>query len=184
MNIKPMAYKVAVTLLILFNLTIACSTQQDAFQTTDIQNLNEGHVLFYFSGVSMMPLIPNEAVLIIDQRAYTERLPQRGEIVVYSRPSIPENLYAQRIIGLPGEFVETNKQGVAIDGNLLNEPYVQEIPTYQGSWTLEENEYFILGDNRNISGDSHVFGGIQFADIEGKAVKVCSSRKLDNCRDL
>ncbi|MCL4266356.1 MAG: signal peptidase I [Anaerolineae bacterium] len=87
----------------------------------------------------------------------------------------------KRVIGLPGETVEVWAEGVFVNGTLLNEPYLDEQATYKGQWQLGENEYFVLGDNRNSSSDSHSWGPLAFEYIIGKAVSVCSSNVAWSC---
>ena len=82
--------------------------------------------------------------------------------------------FIKRIIGLPGETVEVRAdEGVYINGSLLNEPYINEIPNYNfGPVTVPENSYIVFGDNRNRSADSHYWSYpfITFDDIDGKAI--------------
>lgn len=141
-------------------------------------------LFFEFQGFSMSPTIPNGVVLVIDQDAYNLKLPQRGDIVLYTASLNPERLYVHRIIGLPGENIVINTQGVIINGETLYEPYVQNQANYNGEWTVGNGEYFILGDDRPQSADSHLWGPITLSNIRGKAILICNSQQLGDCVDL
>jgi signal peptidase I len=102
-----------------------------------------------------------EKTIMINDRLFAFRLsymfskPQRGDIIVFKFPDNESIPYVKRIIGLPGETVEMTDGKVYIDGTLLEEPYLTVIPvgTY-GPYTVPEDSYFMLGDNRNSSVDS------------------------------
>jgi signal peptidase I len=96
--------------------------------------------------------------------------PQRGDVVVFHYPPDPTRDYIKRVIGLPGETVEIRAGQVWIDGRALVEPYVREPAQYTMSPRLiGPDEYFVLGDNRNNSSDSHVWGPVPRSLIVGKA---------------
>lgn len=98
---------------------------------------------------------------------------QRRDIVVFTMPSDSgpdgrEYKNVRRIVGLPGETIEVKDGEVYIDGTVLTEPYILEKPEYSLEPTLiPENHYFVLGDNRNHSNDSHTFGPITRDSIAG-----------------
>ena len=111
----------------------------------------------FVEGSSMEPSLHNEQVLIINKLTYTFGEPGRGDIIVFTPPHItnPENDYIKRIIGLPGETVEIKNGLVYINDEPLDEPYISE--PFNGSMdkiTVPQDEYFVLGDNRNNSDDS------------------------------
>ncbi len=161
-------YKRFCFLLIVFLLTaVACTgSQLDGAYEID--------------GSSMAPTFPPGTILGIDEQAYINSAPQRGEIIVFEHPHSDITLL-KRIVGLPGETVEILNGGVFIDGAVLEEPYLDKQPTYSGRWQLGENEYFVLGDNRNSSSDSHSWGPLAFEHIIGKAVSICSSKVAWSC---
>lgn len=91
---------------------------------------------------------------------------KRGDLVYYIEFTGKENV--KRLIGLPGETVEVKDGIVYINGTALDEPYVMEPATYKlNVLSLKSNEYFVLGDNRNESSDSHNFGPITGDSIKG-----------------
>ena len=87
-------------------------------------------------------------------------------------PPAPDQAFLKRLIGLPGEFVAVEGGVVRIDGVALAEPYLLDPPTYTGAWDLAEDEYLVLGDNRNDSSDSHLWGPIHRSAIEARALLV------------
>ena len=109
-----------------------------------------------------------------DPTRYLFRGPRRGDVIVFRSPtqpsSGPERDFIKRIIGLPGEQVEVRDCTVFIDGRPLDEPYISERPLYTyGPETVPEDEYFVLGDNRNNSSDSHSWGMLPKENIIGQA---------------
>ncbi len=127
---------------------------------------------FHVEGNSMMPTLAPGQFMVISKAAYWFHKPQRGDIVVMRPLDGGQIPYIKRIIGLPGERVTIRNGRVYINGIVLNEPYVSGPPMYQGEWIVGEDEYFLLGDNRNQSSDSHVWGVLPRRNIQGKAVMV------------
>ena len=80
----------------------------------------------------------------------------------------------KRVVGLPGERIEQTEGLLLIDGGRLTEPYLQGLPSMVGleenTWTLADEEYFVLGDNRAHSTDSREFGPVRDEDIVGTAL--------------
>jgi signal peptidase I len=112
------------------------------------------------SGDSMEATLHNEDNLIVDKISYRFRDPKRFEIVVFPYRYQENTYYIKRIIGLPGETVQIIDGYVYIDGELLDESYGLEV-IEEGRYgiakepvKLGEDEYFVLGDNRNCSADS------------------------------
>lgn len=130
-------------------------------------------------GHSMVPTFKSGEYVLIYRWAYRFDEPHRGDIVVFhpeAFPSAPPQAltedYIKRIIGLPGERVEVRGGAVFINGRQLEEPYIAEPPVYMGTWEVPPGEVFVLGDNRNNSTDSHVFGPVPLDRIVGKAVLI------------
>ena len=94
----------------------------------------------------------------------------RGEIVVLNIPGRQSAPLIKRIIGLPGESVEIHDGRVYIDGEALNEPYLDQV-TYGNMprRVVPLGHVFLLGDNRNASNDSRSFGSVPFEQIVGRA---------------
>lgn len=120
----------------------------------------------------MEPTFYNGNYLLVDELTYRFRAPERGEVVVFRYPGDEKSFYIKRVIGLPGERVvfENGKVSVYKDGerNILDEEYVFKSPS-SGSFdiTLGENEFFVLGDNRNFSFDSRSWGPLPSENIIG-----------------
>ncbi len=145
----------------------------------------------YIPSRSMVPTLQVDDRLIIDKVGYHFREPQRGDIVVFmppddaavvctTSPRSPANgnsnntnkdAYIKRIVALPGETVEVRQGKVLINGQALQEDYLQEVPDYEyGPRVVAENSYLVLGDNRNNSCDSHYWGFVPRENIIGRAV--------------
>ncbi len=128
---------------------------------------------FYVKGQSMEPTFHERDYLIIDEISYRFRVPERGEIVVFKSP-INTDYYLKRIIALPGERVKVENNTVIIyneenpRGWVLSEVYLEEETPGSISLTLAEDEYFVLGDNRDQSFDSRRFGAIKKDVIVGR----------------
>ncbi len=121
-------------------------------------------------GQSMEPSLHDNQRLIIEKVSYYVRLPQRGDIIVLRLPNRRSDPLIKRVIGLPGETVEITDGNVLINGQVLDEPYLDQ-STYQGMAprVVPEDEVFVLGDNRGFSNDSRAFGFVPFSDIVGRA---------------
>jgi signal peptidase I len=127
---------------------------------------------FRIEGSSMEPSMhPNQYVLV-DKLSYMIGNPKRGDVVVFNYPLATERDFIKRVIGLPGETVTVQGGVVSIDGKPLDEPYISAPPDYDNTWTLGPNEYFVLGDNRNSSLDSHSWGPLDRHYLIGRAVFV------------
>ncbi len=137
---------------------------------------------YVVEGQSMEPNLHTGQFLIVSRLAYMHvadlfRLgaPQRGDIIVFDYPGNPSDDYVKRVIGLPGETVTIDDNGqVSVDGTPLAEPYLDKMAgvPYRGrtgSWTVPDNSYFVLGDNRNSSSDSRSWGMLEQQYIVGKA---------------
>lgn len=126
-------------------------------------------------GISMLPTCSNGSVNFVNRLAYLRHEPRRGDIVGIrlSDPSIrwPSVMYLKRIIGLPGDTVAFTNGTVLINGQALDEPYEK----YSCDWNLPPvklglTEYFVVGDNRSMPAEFHVFGKVERDHIVGKAV--------------
>jgi signal peptidase I len=124
---------------------------------------------FQVRGQSMEPTLHNGQYLVVSKLAYWLRPPKRGDIVVFHPPNGAADDYIKRIVGLPGERVTIGDGEVRVDGVPLQEPYVPRQGAYSGSWELGSDQYFVLGDNRSNSSDSHTWGTLPGENIIGKA---------------
>ena len=127
-------------------------------------------------GSSMEPMLSDGDNLIVDKLSYRFHEPQRFDIIVFPFRYAEKTYYIKRIIGLPGETVFIDENGtIFINGEELQESYGKEIIKDPGRAyepiTLGEDEYFVLGDNRNNSSDSRdpVVGNIHRDEFIGKA---------------
>jgi signal peptidase I len=123
---------------------------------------------FRIEGTSMLPNLPIGTLLLVDKDAYQQAVVNRGDLVMYQRPPNPDRTDLKRIVGLPGEHIVVASGEVVIDNLPLKEPYIRESPVYSGEWMLGQDEYFVLGDNRNLSSDSRAWGPLPLSSIIGK----------------
>jgi len=130
------------------------------------------------NGESMEPTLSDGDNLIVDKISYRFNEPERFDIIVFPFQHKQDTYYIKRIIGLPGETVEINEEGVIyINGEVLVESYGREIinPEHLGRVeypvVLGADEYFVMGDNRNNSSDSRIpeVGNIKRDQIIGRA---------------
>lgn len=127
------------------------------------------------SGPSMMNTLNDGDNLIVDKISYRFSDPKRFDIIVFPYQYQEKTYYIKRIIGLPGETVQILDGSIYIDGEVLEEDYGKEVMDSAGQASelieLEDDEYFVLGDNRNNSSDSRAedVGMIKRDDIVGRA---------------
>lgn len=129
---------------------------------------------YRIEGYSMEPNLHEGQRLFVNKFVYYFQEPQRGDIVVFEYtkgdPTGPEKDYIKRIIGLPGDTVECRPGELLINGQVIDESYNPNPHSYFCSpTTLGPNEYYVLGDNRNQSSDSHSWGALDRKDIIGRA---------------
>jgi signal peptidase I len=132
---------------------------------------------FIVSGASMEPTFSSGDYLIIDQLSYRFEKPDRKDVVVFRYPNNPSKFYIKRVIGLPGETIEISDNTVTVfnqdypNGRKLEESYItaaresEETETYE----LDDDEYFVLGDNRQSSADSRTWGPLPARFLIGHA---------------
>lgn len=131
---------------------------------------------FFVSGASMQPQFYNGEYLIIDEFTYRREEPKRGDVVVFRYPKDPSQFYIKRIIGLPGETVEIKNGKLEIFnqenpwGLVLNEPYLEEGEINRGDMSVkvDPSNFFVMGDNRQASSDSRMWGTVDKKYIIGK----------------
>ncbi len=149
---------------------------------------------YYIPSASMVPTLQVHDVLLVDKFEYRFHTPHRGDIVVFPPPVPTPDDFIKRVIGLPGDTLRITNGTVYINGKALVEPYIAQKPDYdleiknydiyvdgmpldpsqanippKRMWTspntIPPNCYFMMGDNRNDSEDSHIWG---FAQLHGK----------------
>lgn len=133
---------------------------------------------FIVHGASMVPNFYENEYLIIDEISYRFKEPQRGDIVVTRNPDKNDEFFLKRVIGLPGEHLIVNDGKVRIatdknpDGATLEENYLPSREFTPGSVdiTLGLDELYVMGDNRDASLDSRVFGPLKRSLVVGKVL--------------
>ena len=139
-------------------------------------------VRFVVKGDSMEPSFSREQYILVSRMAYLWQGPRRGDVVVLRHPEHLSRNYIKRIVGLPGETVQVPGERIYINGGLLHEPYLNgdagntasdESPAKKdnsvGEWSLGDDQYFVMGDNRSNSDDSRSLGPLGRELIIGKA---------------
>jgi signal peptidase I len=131
---------------------------------------------FYVIGPSMEPSFYDKDYLIITKINYRFNSPQRGEVVIFKSPINQGDFLIKRVVGLPEERIIINKGKINIykdsqEFELEEGDYLPAGTTTLGEVdvTLKNNEYYVLGDNRNMSLDSRVFGQIKEDSVVGQA---------------
>lgn len=126
----------------------------------------------YVPTTSMVPTIQPNDRLLVNKFLYHFTAPKRGDIVVFKPPEKihPQGDFVKRVIGLPGERIKVENGYVYVNGKKLDEPYINERPTYNmEEVTVPAGHVLVLGDNRNYSLDGHVWGFLEISSIKGKA---------------
>jgi signal peptidase I len=121
-------------------------------------------------GQSMEPTLHSDQRLVVEKVSYRLHGPRRGDIVVLKSPQQSSELLIKRVIGLPGETVEIRQGRVYINGQELDEPYLER--PVGGNWgpiIVSPLQVFVLGDNRSFSNDSRAFGMVPIENIVGRA---------------
>jgi signal peptidase I len=126
-------------------------------------------------GTSMLPRLHDGERIFVNKLIYYG-LPklERGDIIVFWYPNDPSKSYIKRIIGLPNETVEVREGRILINGSVLQEPYLDpELNLSHASQApvqVKEHYYFVMGDNRDHSSDSRIWGLVPEKYIYGKAL--------------
>lgn len=124
-------------------------------------------------GRSMEPSFVHGEYVIVNKLAYRFGEFQRGDVIVFPFPYNEEEDYIKRVIGLPGDHVELRDGQVYVNGQRLDEPYIQEAARRDFSEMLvPDDAVFVMGDNRNDSSDSREWGPLSMDSVIGKALFV------------
>jgi signal peptidase I len=153
---------------------------------------------FYIPSVSMVPTLQVRDLLLVDEIAYRLHGPHDGDIAIFTPPFASDGDYVKRVIGVPGDAISISNGIVYRNGTALREPYENQQPNYdlairqygiyvngapldprradippralwQGPNRVPSGYYFVLGDNRNYSDDSHVWGLVRGSSFVGRA---------------
>ncbi|MCB9816727.1 signal peptidase I [Candidatus Nomurabacteria bacterium] len=133
---------------------------------------------FIVSGASMDNTFHDGQYLIVDQVTYYFDDPSRGDVVIFRYPRDPSKFFIKRVIGVPGDTITIEDAVVTIinaehpDGFVLDEPYIKSMAPAKEPMTeiLGDREYFVMGDNRDESSDSRIWGVLQEERIIGRAL--------------
>lgn len=130
---------------------------------------------FIVSGESMYPTFHDKDYLIIDEISYRLGKPDRGDVIVFRYPLQPDRFFIKRIIALPNETISFHDGEIKINSNsgeemIMKEPYIHEHSQGDFKITLASDEYFVMGDNRNASSDSRIWGPLPEKFITGRAL--------------
>jgi signal peptidase I len=132
----------------------------------------------YIPSDSMVPTLAIGDRLVVEKVSYYLHPPLAGDIVVFDPPLqlqefgyAPDKAFIKRIIGTPGDVVRIQPGQVYVNGQPLIEPYLAEPPDYEmPAVQVPDRQYFVMGDNRNNSNDSHIWGFLPQENIIGRAV--------------
>jgi len=124
-------------------------------------------------GTSMLPGLKNNQYVLVNKLAYLFHVPERGDVIVFHWPVDTNKDLIKRVIGVPGDVIVIDNKKVGVNGVLLNEPYISGPANQAGkTWVVPPNDYFVMGDNRQVSDDSRDWGFVPKSYIIGKAVFV------------
>ena len=128
---------------------------------------------FVVEGHSMYPTLNEGERLFVNKFIYRFQTPKRGDVVVFAPHGEPKKKYIKRVIGLPGDRILVNVEGVYINNKKIEEPYINEMAYFGfGEYTVPEKHLFVMGDNRNHSTDSRDserVGYVSMKSVSGKA---------------
>ncbi len=127
---------------------------------------------------SMVPTLAVGDRLLVEKVSYRLHLPHAGDITVFEPPPqlqeygyLASQAFIKRVIGLPGQTVQVSQGQVIVNGQPLSEPYILAAPDYEmPPVTVPFGSLFVMGDNRNDSNDSHVWGFLPIQNVIGRAV--------------
>lgn len=124
------------------------------------------------SGSSMTETFHDKDYLFVEKISYRFTHPQRGDIVVFNPPLAErsKDRFIKRVIGIPGDSVRVTSEGTFVNGELVNEPFVDHPGAQTAEVKLKEEEYFVMGDNRAGSYDSRSWGPVREREIQGKVL--------------
>lgn len=131
-------------------------------------------IFFHFDLNALRNILPGQDRQGKDE-VYLFHPPQRGDIIVFDPPLRSDKPYVKRVIGLPGDRIAVRDNKVYVNGTGIDENYISAPPRYTyplngGEFIVPAGSIFVLGDNRNNSSDSHVFGQVPLDNVIGKAI--------------
>lgn len=129
-------------------------------------------------GPSMFPTFHDGDYIITDKLTYRFSTPKRGDVIVFENPRNHSDDFIKRIMGLPGDRIKVQGGHVYINDQLGTEPYLQPDVTTDGRFflqdgqekTVDDGDYFVMGDNRQFSSDSREWGLVKKSEILGRVI--------------
>ena len=131
---------------------------------------------FIVEGSSMDPTFETGPYLIVDELTYRFKTPERGSVLIFKYPKDPTKSFIKRVIGLPNEKISISNGQITIinnehsEGFVLDEPYVKLSKKDTVDYIINKDEYFVLGDNRQASADSRIWGPVPKENIVGRPI--------------
>ncbi len=127
--------------------------------------------VFIVKGISMDPNFADSELILVNRISYYFTAPSRGDSIVFIFPGTKSDKYIKRIIGLPGETISISDNEIKINGQRIQEDYIpKNFQTFGGVNThLKSDQFFVLGDNRELSNDSRIWGPLTRNQIIGRA---------------
>ncbi len=132
---------------------------------------------FYIPSGSMMPTLQINDRILVNKFIYFFREPQRGDIVVFVSPPNADSQqkdFIKRVVGLPGDRLAVHDGKLWLNGVPQDEPYIADpmlyrFPEHNEEFVVPKGQLFVIGDNRNLSNDSHKWGTLPRHNVLGKA---------------
>lgn len=136
-----------------------------------------------FQGTSMLPGIQDGERLAVERFGPGAKMDlKRGDVIAFRYPEDPSKSYLKRVVALPGETVEIRDGAVFINGSSLEEPYVEPKRNLSRASSsplfVKERHYYVLGDNRDASSDSRLWGLVPEENVYARVVSNTSTKKI------
>ena len=175
--LKELLETIAVALLIFMalqasvrNYRVELSSMESTLMSKDRLVVNK-LVYFHLNTETIDKYVPFIDIWKDNETLFPLHPPSRADIIVFHFPKDPNRDFVKRVIGLPGETVSMEDGKVFIDGDKLNEPYLQERDNHNMAPTLvPPSSYFVMGDNRDGSSDSRYWGPVPLENIVGNVL--------------